>query len=119
MFVVGIVEKGLGIAGPLFGTPTANLKLDQLPDLPRGVYAAVATMDAVMYPAVVCFGADAERKKFEVHIIDWSGDLAGVQVQVEIVEKIHDMIPWESAEQMREIVLNDVAKAREILKNFM
>lgn len=116
MHVIGKVEKGLGIAGPLLGTPTANLRLDQLPDMPRGVYAAIVMIDEQPYPSVVCYGADDTREKFEVHIIGLVDvNLVGQTLAVEMMEKIRDLVPWESADQMRACIMEDIGKTKEIL----
>lgn len=119
MRIQGTVEKGLGIAGPLLGTPTANLALEAPPPLPWGVHAAMVLHDDAAWPAVVCYGADEQHKKFEVHLIDWQGTLVGETLTVDVIAKIRDLVPWESVDQMRALIQQDIIHAKSICSSYV
>ncbi|MFZ2682199.1 MAG: riboflavin kinase [Patescibacteria group bacterium] len=112
MKLVGKVVKGQGFATLAFGLPTANLEVEEYIDLEPGAYVGIASVnktkyDAVMYAGVV--GSD----KFEVHLFDFSGDLYGQQLEVEILELISAHVPWVSEQQMKAKVAADVALAKD------
>lgn len=112
MTVSGQVVRGLGMAGKTLGCPTANLKLDFPAALGHGVYVGVATLGDQRYPAAICFGADG-KQKFEVHLLDQDMDLLYENMEVDVGQKISELVPWESEEQMRNKVQNDIALARQ------
>ena len=112
VIVRGIVVKGDGIAGTLFGTPTANMVLQNPPDLAAGVYAGSATVDDDTYVAAVYF-VDP-KKKFEVHLLDFTGDLLGKTFDVRIDQHISEHVAWESEEQMRDKIADDIRRIRAV-----
>jgi riboflavin kinase/FMN adenylyltransferase len=87
--VEGIVRAGAQ-RGRSLGFPTANLEVDERTPALDGVYAGWARIDAeaVIRPAMVyvgsapTFGTGARR--LEVHLFDFSGDLYGRCLQVQI-----------------------------------
>ena len=92
--VVGEVVKGDG-RGRTLGFPTANL-VPQTPLVPvAGVYAVfVAWGSQAPRMAVVNIGnrptfADAEAS-FEVHVLDFQGDLYGTSLHVDFVKRLRD-----------------------------
>lgn len=114
MIVKGQVVRGQGIASGAYGVPTANIAYEMASDLEPGVYVGSARLSgAESLPALICYGLDG---KFEVHLIDWSGDLAGSTLEVQVGERISNIVPFESEVQMREKVLGDLARAKELLK---
>lgn len=114
MRITGIVEHGNKVAGKLFQLPTANLKLYGCP-LEPGVYAGRVEADHNLHDAVICFGV--EEGKLEAHLFDYSGDLYGKRISLEVLERVADLIPWESESQMRTFVHKTAKMARNILKN--
>lgn len=114
MIIHGTVIKGQGLAGKMFGTPTANLELQAPLDIPTGVYIGRTSYKGAAMPSVICYGTDNNRK-FEVHLLGFSGDLLGETLSVEIGDKVSDLIPWESEEKMREKIFDDVRKAQILL----
>lgn len=111
MIVSGQVVRGLGMASKTLGCPTANLKLDFPAALGHGVYVGIATLGDQRYPAVISFGADG-KQKFEVHLLDQDMDLLYENMEVDVGQKISEMAPWESEEQMRGKIQDDIALAR-------
>lgn len=109
----GVVVRGEGEAGPLYGIPTANLKLSESPDIEIGIYAAVVDYDGKKYNASVCYGPE-EDSKFEVHLFDFDADISGKQLSGEIVEKISEFVELYSEERLRQKILHDI----EIIKEY-
>ncbi|MBQ7986503.1 MAG: bifunctional riboflavin kinase/FAD synthetase [Clostridia bacterium] len=98
--VSGKVEKGLG-NGRKMGFPTANIAYSEEKLLPAdGVYYG----KMLGRDAVINIGKnptfEAEKRTVEVHIPDFSGDLYGENVEVEILEKIRDDIKFDSIDNL-------------------
>jgi riboflavin kinase/FMN adenylyltransferase len=131
----GLVEHGDG-RGQGLGYPTANLRLDSLAKstLSSGVYACrvlvgneSARFDAVANIGVrPTFQASGEIEPggqqprsvgmcIEVHILDFSGDLYGETMKVELVERLRDEQRFGEVGQLKEQIERDVEKARAIL----
>lgn len=111
MDVRGKVIRGEGLAKIAFGIPTANLQIDQPISLEAGVYTAVCWVGIVKFNAVVYVGPVA-NEKFEVHLFGYDGNLYGKTLEVTLLEKVGEHVPWVSEEQMRTKILQDIARAR-------
>ncbi len=107
--IKGTVVKGLGVAGTLFGTPTANLELEHSTQIEPGTYAAYTRFDGVALPSALYVNPE---KKYETHVLDFSGELTGKTLEVDVLQYVSNYVPWESVEQMREKVRDDIAKVR-------
>lgn len=105
-----MVVKGDGVAGPDYSTPTANLEIGNI-DLDHGIYAVIVDYNEKQYNGALCYGADGENK-FEVHLLDFQGNLFGEELQVTILSKVSEIIPWVSLERMRAKVLDDIQQIR-------
>lgn len=109
--LTGNVIRGNGIAGSVYGIPTANLSLISRPDIAPGVYAGLAHWGDRIFQSVICFDADGQGK-FEVHLFDFTGDLYGTRLSVDVQSKISNLIPWTTQEAMQQKILNDIEKAK-------
>lgn len=109
--LTGNVIRGDGFAGDSYGIPTANLSLLERPDLAPGVYAGFATWGDKRFECLICFDAD-RRGKFEVHLFDFTGDLYGTRLSVDVRSKLSELVPWAGEEAMRKKVADDVNRAR-------
>ena len=107
----GVVEAGEGAAFRDYNVPTANLALNQPVILDPGVYAAMTTWRDTAYESVVCYGVGSPPK-FEVHLFDVDVDMYGGTLEVEVFEKVSELIPWESKERMRQKILHDLDLVR-------
>ena len=114
--LTGTVVRGDG-RGASLGYPTANLAFDYRPALPSlGIYAALANG----LPAVVSIG---RRPTFhpdgavivEAHLLDWSGDLYGATLRLELVARLRDEVRFASVPELVEQMDRDAAEARAAL----
>ncbi|SRR3989339_1441503 len=103
----GIIIPGEGKAGGYYHVPTANLKPEKEPDLAQGIYVAYGIIEGEKFPAVVCMG-----HKFEIHLLNWSGNLYNKELVVEIIELISPFVPFTSEEQMKKKIFDDLEKAK-------
>ena len=119
--IAGIVVSGKG-RGAGLGFPTANIdpEKDLLP--PSGIYAAFVNIDGKRHRAALNIGEKPTfadyTSTFEVHLLDFSGDLRGKRLNTEFVEKIRDIIKFDSPEMLKKQIAADVEKARAILAHF-
>lgn len=113
--MVGEVRHG-DKRGRELGFPTANLEPDEHDCVPgHGVYAALTNG----VPSAVNVGV---RPTFqtgrgllvESHLIDWSGDLYGEQIEVAFLRRLRGERRYDGVEALTEQMRADVAQAREI-----
>jgi riboflavin kinase/FMN adenylyltransferase len=115
----GVVVEGAG-RGRTIGFPTANI--EHVPTLlpAQGVYAARCFVDGVSHAAAVNLGPNptfAEQSlKFEVHILDFAGDLYGKSIDVDYIARIRDVVEFESVEQLKQQLGADVKEVRRALR---
>jgi riboflavin kinase / FMN adenylyltransferase len=115
--VAGRVIRGDQL-GHQLGFPTANLDTPGLLLPAHGVYAAHARVGATNHRAVLNIGTRptiqnaTPTPRLEVHLLDFSGDLYGQELEVEFVAKLRDEIKFPSVEALRAQIQRDVAAAR-------
>jgi riboflavin kinase/FMN adenylyltransferase len=56
---------------------------------------------------------------FEAHLLDFSGDLRGKRLDIHFVEKLRDIIKFDSPEKLKKQIAADVEKTRKILETSM
>ena len=54
---------------------------------------------------------------FEVFLLDFTGDLRGKKINVLFVEKLREIVKFDSPESLKRQITLDVEKARQILKD--
>ncbi len=116
--VEGVVEHGRRLGREL-GFPTANL--DVAADLPLtdGVYRSRMTIDGRTYDGMSNLGCNpsvggAERR-LETHIFDFSGNLYGRRLRVELLEKIRDERRFATVEELRVQIACDRERVRQLI----
>lgn len=114
--VRGVVEKGLGIALRDFDVPTANLAIEGRLELETGVYAAITEYKGKKFESIVCYGTGDEGKKFEVHLFDFDQYIYGDTLDVEMIEKVSEIIPWHSKERMRQKIVHDLQLVKAVFE---
>ncbi|HEY4512199.1 MAG TPA: riboflavin kinase [Candidatus Paceibacterota bacterium] len=88
MQVKGIVIEGDKV-GKKLGFPTANIKMEKAVE--PGIYAGFTTFDGERRLSALYIGK-MRPVILETHIIDFSGDLYGKMITVEIMEKVREEI---------------------------
>jgi len=116
--VAGIVVTGKG-RGVGLGFPTANIEPEKELLPPAGIYAAFASVEGKRYLAALNIGEKPTFADytftFEVHLLDFSGDLRGKRLNTEFVEKIRDIVKFDNPEMLKKQIVADVEKTKSIL----
>lgn len=107
--------------GRELGYPTANLELDQGCGLRHGVYGVrVRLPNGSVHGGVASFGRrpmfDNGAPLLEVHLFDFSGDLYGQEIDVEIVGWIRPEMRFSGLPDLIEAMARDSATARQQIK---
>ena len=105
----GRVIHGQG-KGKLLGYPTANLDKFDL-DIPHGVYAVRLSFNDLDYLGLMHFGfkdAFKEEVSLEVLIKDFSGDIYGENLKIEVLEKIREIKKFRNTELLIEAIKEDI-----------
>lgn len=104
----GVVQKGAR-RGAELGFPTANVPLAD--DSLSGVYAARVSVGGGA-PLEAAVFADRERMILEAHILDFSGDLYGQAITIELFKKIREDKEFENDDALREAIAEDIRAVR-------
>ena len=114
----GVVVTGEAI-GRTLGCPTANLRLHEEKFLPAdGIYAARARIggEADWRPAAMSIGVrptfGEQARALEVHLLDWSGELVGRELEVELESWVRGQIKFESPAALSEAMQADLREIR-------
>lgn len=129
--VIAPIERGAGRGGKELGYPTANQYASDTSAVPAdGVYAGWLTIiddgdidgdmqPGVRYPAAISVGTNPTfgdaRRSVESFVLDRDADLYGRMARVEFVEKVRDMLKFNSVEELLEHMARDVSRTRDIL----
>lgn len=119
----GRVVHGDG-RGKQLGFPTANLEVwaERLMP-PTGIYATWTWIKGVRYDSVANLGVrptfenQPSSALLEVYIMDWRQDLYGQEIKVEFVQRLREEVRFPSAAALIAQVNEDIAAAREVLRN--
>jgi riboflavin kinase/FMN adenylyltransferase len=114
--VMAGAQRGTGL-----GFPTANLALSPKQALPaEGVYASQAHLDDQAYPAMTNIGQrptfGESQRVVEVYLLDYHSDLYGQELVVDIIERLRNEIKFDSPEQLKKQIAEDVKQGKAILK---
>ena len=117
-FLRGPVVRGRE-RGRTIGFPTANLASETECIPPDGVYATRVILDDGAYGAIANIGmrptfAESERS-IEAHIFDFSRDIYGMRIKLELVERIRAERKFHNADALKAQIALDLSKVREIL----
>jgi riboflavin kinase/FMN adenylyltransferase len=115
----GRVVPGTG-RGEGLGFPTANLHVSKGQALPPdGVYTSWAHINGKSYESMTNVGKcptfDSSERTIETYIIDYSGDLYGNDLYVDLVGKLRDEEKFASVAQLKSQIINDIKQGRKIL----
>jgi riboflavin kinase/FMN adenylyltransferase len=118
--VLGTVVPG-DRRGRQLGFPTANLDPHSEALPPDGVYAVRAVVDARPQIGVAniglrpTFASTRSQRVFEVHLLDFDGDLYRREIEVVFLQKIRAERTFESADALRSQIAADIQAARQLL----
>ena len=110
------VIKGRGI-GSKIGSPTINLSLEGL-DLKfsYGVYICKVWVRNSLYFGALFFGPretfSESEPSLEIFLIDFSGNLYGSDVEVEVLDKIREIKRFKSIKKLEEQIKEDIKKVK-------
>jgi len=107
--------------GRQLGFPTANLDVTGLVLPPNGVYAGLARVKKKSHRVALNIGfrptmASAARQlRVEAHLLDFSGDLYGEELAVEIGVKLREEMKFASSAELRWQISRDIAALRALV----
>ncbi len=113
--------------GAKLGFPTANLELQHEVRPPQGVYVTRALLEDRWFAAVTNIGRPPTLQEggpryqsagvvVETHLLDFSGDLYGGEIEVEFVARLRGEKSFTSAASLARQIAQDIEKARELLE---
>ncbi len=105
--VSGIVVEGKK-KGRKLGFPTANIILSEIID--GGIYAGKTTVNDKEYIGAIF--VYPEGKLFEIHILDFNGDLYGQTLSVQVEAKLRDSKKFEREEDLKKQIADDIRRVR-------
>jgi riboflavin kinase/FMN adenylyltransferase len=113
--VMGRVIEGRKL-GRQLGFPTANIEVENEQFPPLGVYAVRARLDEVWLPAVANLGrrptvAENAEPNLEVHLLEWSGDCYGQQMEVRFLKHLRGEMKFEGLEALKAQIGRDMEAA--------
>lgn len=117
--VAGVVIEGDKL-GRTLDAPTANIDITGLVLPPNGVYAVHAEIDNRSYRAVANLGVRPTlanpnpQQRFEVHVLDFRGDLYGQELEVTFAEKLRDEQRFGSLDALKAQIQADIAAAEKV-----
>ena len=112
--ISGRVVEGARL-GRQLGFPTANLDLARLALPPNGVYSGLVNLNGKPYRTALNIGfrptvdSGAQRIHVEAHILNFSGDIYGQELEIEIGDKLRDEKKFASPTELREQIARDIA----------
>jgi riboflavin kinase/FMN adenylyltransferase len=106
--------------GRVIGFPTANLAEVATLVPADGVYAGLAHSSDGAYPAAINLGTnptfDEHRRKLEIHLVGFAGDLYEQQLDVDFVDRVRDVTKFENIDALRRQLQRDVETVRTMLR---
>ena len=116
-FVTGVVQKGKQ-NGRKIGFPTANIQpdADKYP-VKDGVYATLVIIAGDVYGAITNVGTQptfhGENRVIETYIDGFSGNLYGKILTVYFIDRIRDVIAFDSVEGLKKQLERDLENVRD------
>lgn len=104
--------------GRQLGFPTANVDAAGLMLPPNGVYSAVTKLKNHFYRVALNIGvrptmaAASPQLRVEAHLLDFNGQLYGLELELELGAKIRDEMRFASPQELRAQIEGDVAAVR-------
>ncbi|MDP1845681.1 MAG: riboflavin kinase [Candidatus Moranbacteria bacterium] len=103
MKISGKVIRGKG-KGKELGFPTVNIELHK--KIESGVYAGKVNYDDKEYKVGIFVNKDSNL--LEAHLVGFSGNLYGEDIEIEIRNRIRDVMKFENDEELKRQIKNDI-----------
>tara|TARA_B100000929_G_scaffold290029_1_gene282320 strand:- start:373 stop:1305 length:933 start_codon:yes stop_codon:yes gene_type:complete len=108
--------------GKSLGFPTANLKANEDIAIPsNGIYATVATIKGVRYPAATSVGTNptfpGKEQTIETYILDFDKNIYGQSLSISFYEKLRNELTFDSVDNLIEQMKSDVSEVRKLNKS--
>ena len=117
--VEGTVTHGRQLGREL-GFPTANLSVPADFPLPDGVYRSRAEVGGRRYDGLSNLGCNPTvgggERRLETHLFDFSGELYGQSLRVELFERIRGEQTFATVEELRARIAADKAAVSALLE---
>ena len=115
--VTGVVFEDRKV-GKTIGFPTVNVKLDKRKHLLKdGVYFGHVEVFGKIHKAIINYGArptfDLTEKLVEAHILDFDGELYGMELTLYFDDFMREIIKFDSEESLKEQLEKDLNMAKE------
>jgi len=104
--------------GKSLGYPTANVDAQVAVMPPEGVYAVEAILNGTVHLAVANLGPRPtfdSAPGLEVHLLDYSGDLYGRELEVVFRRRLRDVRKFANADELCAQISRDITAARQCL----
>ncbi len=117
--LTGKVVAGSG-RGVSLGFPTANLEIASEHVLPPdGVYTGRAYLNGKVYQSMINIGKNptfgVNKRTVEAYLMNYHGDLYGDELQLDIISRIRDEKKFDSKEELKKQVAEDICQGKKIL----
>ncbi len=115
--ISGEVVRGRGV-GMRYGYPTINIRAHPDKLIPKcGVYAAKVRVSDEWLPGMMYISEDRSIFDFEINIFDFSDDLYGKKIDVDVVARTRESVKFETTEMLIEQIARDEKEIRSILSD--
>ncbi len=119
--IEGTVIKGAGRGARLLNIPTANIATPNELVPKEGVYAVKVGLEGKILDGAANIGKNPtfgnNLMGYEVHLFDFSGNIVGKDLRVYFIDRIRDEKAFSDIETLRENIVRDIERAKDILKN--
>ncbi len=103
MKISGKVIKGKA-RGRELGFPTANVELKE--DIASGIYGGSVIVEGKEYAAAIF----VFQNLLEAYLFNFNQDIYGMEIRIELGQKIRDVMKFESEEKLKEQIAKDIKK---------
>ncbi|MBO5962605.1 MAG: riboflavin kinase [Alistipes sp.] len=119
MIIIEGVVIGGNRLGRKLGFPTANIAISDDLAVENGVYSSKVFVEGEEYVAMTNVGVrpsvDGTKRLLETHLFGFKGLLYGMQLRVELYDKIRDEKKFSSVEELREQIEKDSNKIKGLM----
>ena len=120
--LTGDVVKGKGL-GRTIHYPTINLNIEEKYKLiPKsGVYVVKTVVESKYYFGIMNIGIrptlNGKKQTIEIHILDFTGDLYGYKIQIEVLKRLRSELKFNSLENLTKQIQEDEKIARNWMRS--